>query len=203
MTDIYEGFLTRIKNNGIASSNRFYVRINVNALGSGSASMFPLQRLRDLSVMCNSVSLPKRSIKTLDFVVKPGNVDKIADYQEYDHDLSMTFYCSPDLNERRFFENWANMVIDPVTKQPNYYDEYAKNNVVTVFVLPKMFSGGLVDERTVDYKGNPLYYVRFHECYPTSIDENELSTESSELLQLKVTLSYKYFTTISDESSSI
>lgn len=198
--DIYEGFITRIRNNGVASANRFYVRLNVNALGSSSASKFPLQRSRDLSLMCNSVSLPKRIIKAIDFVVKPGNVDKIASYQEYDHELSMTFYCSSDLNERRFFEDWANLVVDPVTKQPNYYDEYAKYNMVTVFVLPKMFSGGLVDENTRDYKGNPLYYVRFHECYPITIEENELSTGSGELLQLNVTLSYKYFSTISDES---
>ena len=219
MSDLYEQFMTRIKNNGLAKTNNFFARITVNPFasplpydpenpgrffpsdqGTNKDNMFPLERLRTMSLMCKDASLPKRDIKAVDFVSKPGYVDKIASYQEYEQTMSLSFYCSPDLNERRFFENWANLVIDPYTKQPNYYDEYAKTNMITVFVLPRHFSGTIVDESTRDMHGNQLYYVKFYECYPISITENELSTSSTDLLELEVTISYKYFRTIADDN---
>lgn len=226
MTDIYEGLIGKLRRQGIARTNNFFVRIDtsisnlpfrrsepnqssltlraINGIfppsdeGATTRNMFTQRKLRSLSFMCKSASLPKREIKTIDYIAKPGYIDKIASYQVYENALPLSFYCSPDLNERRFFENWANLAIDPITKNPNYYDEYAKNNIVTVFVLPRNFSGTFVDENTVDDKGNPLYYVKFFECYPTVIEGTEVALGESQPMELKVNISYKYFRTISD-----
>jgi len=215
MTEIFEGFLNRVRRNGLARAHNFFVKVDVGTAkppfrantgrffpsdqGASENNLFTTERLKSLSFMCNQVLLPDREITTLDFTVKPGVTQKIASYQTFGQMLPMTFYCSPDLNEKRFFENWMNLVINPISRNANYYDEYAKFNTITVFVLPKFFSGSFVDENTVDENGNPLYYIKFYECYPTKITSSELANSKEEdLLELGVEIAYKYFRTVTD-----
>lgn len=215
MTEIFEGFLNRVRKNGLARTHNFFVRVDMGTArppfvqntgrffpsdqGASQNNLFTTERLKSLSFMCNKTALPDREITTLDFTVKPGVTQKIASYQSFAQTLPMTFYCSPDLSEKRFFENWMNIVIDPVSRNANYYDEYAKFNTITVFVLPRSFSGSFVDENTTDGIGNPLYYVKFYECYPTKMNSNELANSSGEeLLELDIEITYKYFRTVAD-----
>lgn len=215
MTDIFQGFLDRVKRNGLARAHNFFVRIDMGIAkppftpntgrffpsdqGANQNNLFTIEKLKTMSYMCQQVVLPEREINTLDFTVKPGVTQKIASYQIFNQNIPMKFYCSPDLSEKRFFENWMNMVINPISRNANYYDEYAKFNTVTVFVLPKQFTSTFVDENTVDGNGNPIYYIKFYECYPTKISSNEMSTSSEEdLLELEVEIAYKYYRTVTD-----
>jgi len=153
--DLYEGFMNKLKKKGLARTNDFYVKIELNEniarLPFENRQRFTSEDQREISFMCKSASLPKHSIKVEDFVEKPSVVTKIAHYREESQVLPMTFYCGPDLWERKFFEKWMNYAIDPITYTPNYYNEYAKFNNITLFVLPKTFSGQMVLEGFTDY----------------------------------------------------
>jgi hypothetical protein len=245
--ELYQGFMDKIRKKGLARTNDFYVKIDINDY----LSRIPFQRResftnddkRQISFMCKSATLPKLAIATEDFVEKPSVVSKIARIREESQVFPMTFYCTPDLWERKFFEKWMDFVIDPKTYTPNYYEEYAKNNNITLFILPKTFSGQMVMENFIDYistvdlrsafngtqndgssvqssifgnsqntfseigqvrgrkaagSGQPIYYVKFFECYPISISEIALSNENNTIMEFNVEMSYKYFQSITD-----
>ena len=190
MTEIFEGFLNRVRRNGLARAHNFFVRVNTTSNLANS------EQLKTISFMCNKVVVPGKNINTLDFTVKPGVTQKIASYESFNEPLAFNFYCSPDLSEKRFFENWMNLAVDPTSRDANYYDEYAKFNTVTIFALPKSFSASVVDENTFDEFGNYLYYVKFYECYPIKIGSMELANSNEDnLLELEVEMAYKYFRT--------
>lgn len=153
--DLYSGFLNKLKKKGLAKTNDFYVKIELNEniakLPFENPQRFSSEDQREVSFMCKSASLPKLSFAIQDFVGKPSVVSKIAHYREESQVFPMTFYCGPDLWERKFFEKWMDYVVDPKTYTPNYYWEYAKFNNITLFVLPKTFSGQMVEEGFVDY----------------------------------------------------
>jgi len=153
---LYEGFLGKLKKRGLAKTNDFYVKIDINEnlakLPFEVPQRFTSQDKREISFMCKGVELPKLGVSTQDFVGKPSVVSKIAHKREETQILPISFYCSTDLWERRFFEKWIDFVVDPKTYTPNYYDEYAKYNTITVFSLPKSFSGNFVFEGQVDFR---------------------------------------------------
>jgi len=166
-SELYQGFISKLRKSGLSKTNNFYVKVDVsppnipyvqtnanNQLPSDEGSRigenFSAERLRSISFMCTDVSLPKEEIATTNYTVKGGVNQKIASHQLYEQTLPLSFYTTPDLSERRFFENWMNWVIDPTTKNPNYYDEYAKGNMITVFVLPKTFSARMVQKTWID-----------------------------------------------------
>lgn len=248
--DLFEGFLNKIKRKGVARTNDFYVKMDINEniakIPFEVSEKFSPQEKREISFMCKSAALPKLTFETQDFTVKPGVTTKVAVKRAETGTFSLVFYCSPDLWEKKFFEKWMNFVIDPKTYTPNYYDEYAKYNDVTVFVLPKTFSGQIVLENFVDNiptqdlqsvfngsplgggsfnnsnsifgtgfstnsilpssntqrgagSGQPIYYVKFFECYPSSVSEVQMATSNdSAPMEFTVEINYKYFQTITD-----
>lgn len=225
-SELYQGFISKLRKSGLSKTNNFYVKVDVfppnipylqtntnkeipSDQGSIIGTNFSAERLRSISFMCTDVSLPKEEIATTNYTVKGGVNQKIASHQLYEQTLPLSFYTTPDLSERRFFENWMNWVIDPTTKNPNYYDEYAKGNRITVFVLPQILSGSTVEkEESTKFVldnpprvegGDPLYYVEFYECYPTSISSSSLSTDSGEVMKVEVEIAYKYYRTVADE----
>lgn len=248
--DLYSGFVDKLKKKGLARTNDFYVKFNINEniakLPFIVPERFSLSEKREISFMCKNVALPKLSFTTQDFVAKPGVTTKTAMKREETGMFSLTFLTTPDLWEKKFFERWMNFVVDPKTYTPNYYDEYAKYNDITVFVLPRTFSGQMVMEDFIDFVSvtdlntvfnggspiqtqnnsnnnsffgggpnsfsnfsvsdgrgigsrEPIYYVKFFECYPTGIGEVAMSTSNdSAPMEFTVEMTYKYFQTITD-----
>lgn len=222
---IFRRFLESVRNKGLATTNNFYMQINMRVpnhpgqinnpqrwekIGdNGYKRTLDEYTIRNLSVMCKSITLPARKIETVKFQRNVTDISLIAQYQEFSNNLlPATFYVSPDMKERIFFENWMNLVIDPVTKLPNYYDEYARHNTITVFTLPKVLAGAApqAGDKFFNYSENnpkelPLYFTKFYQCYPTEIEETELSTDASgngAIMEIKVNFTYKFFRTITD-----
>jgi hypothetical protein len=224
---IFRRFMESIRNKGLATTNNFYMQINMRV------PTHPFQRnqadatrwqkvgengyrrtlddytIRNLSLMCKSITLPARKIETVKFERNVTDISLIAQYQDYSNFLlPVTFYVSPDMKEKIFFENWMNLVIDPISKLPNYYDEYARDNTITVFTLPKVMAGAApqAGDKFYNYNQNnpkelPLYFTRFYQCYPTEIEETELSTDASgsgAIMEIKVNFTYKFYRTITD-----
>lgn len=222
---IFRRFMESVRNKGLANTNNFYMQINMRVpnhpgeinnpqlwakIGeNGYKRTLDQYTIRHLSVMCKSVTLPSRKIETVKFERNVTDVSLIAQYQDYaNYILPVTFYVSPDMKEKIFIENWMNLVIDPITKLPNYYDEYAKHNTITVFTLPKVLAGATPAAGDTFYNYNPnnpkelpLYFTKFYQCYPNEIEETELSTDASgsgAIMEIKVNFTYKFYRTITD-----
>lgn len=201
--NFYQHFVQHIKENGLARTVNFYVEINLNKAWwrPPYKSPYPTaDSTRQISLLCKDAVLPKKLISTIDYSPRIGEIYKIANFESFEQVLPLTFYCSSDMREKIFFERWMGMVVDPITRIPNYYDEYAKGNTVKVWVLPKTLAGIMP---TGDVTANPnsvtreplkqypIYYVQFNDCYPVNIDQIDLSNESESLMEMDVELSYK------------
>jgi len=220
MTEAHDNFIQRMKQQGVAR-NSYYVKFDVNMYtefrflkkteegigtffptdeGGKRTQLFTNARLKSIGVMCKSITLPGRELETIDSIIKPGWQNRIVSNLKTPEPITCKFYCSPDLNERRFIENWMNMAVDPYTLTANYYDEYAKDNTITIFCLPRRFSGSVMtEEEAVKPENGPIFFVKLFDCYPTKISETTLEFANSEnLMELEVTFSYKYFKTITD-----
>lgn len=216
MSDLFSKFVQRIREKGIAR-NHFYMRMDVNDIffsrkvttdrrgtwfpsdeGASDKNLFSNERLKSIGVMCNSVTLPGRELEIMEEIIKPGIKNKIVSNLQAPDEITAKFYCSPDLNERRFIENWMNMAVNPITRDANYYDEYAKFNTITIFSVPRAFSGTTINEE-VALQNGPMYFVKLYECYPYKVEETTLEYGNAEnIFELTVGFKYKYFETITD-----
>lgn len=207
MINFYEDFVSHVKNNGLARTVNFYVEINLNTrVEVPYKSPYPAaDTSRQMSLLCKEAILPKKLINVLDYSPRIGEIYKIANYESFEQVLPLTFYCTSDMRERIFIERWMGMVVDPITRIPNYYDEYATGNTIKVWVLPKTLAGITPTGDVIanpsagtrdPIKSFPIYYVQFNDCYPINIDQIDLSNESENLMEMDVEFSYKDTTSI-------
>lgn len=216
MTEIFDSFVEKMKKLGAARKNNFYVRIDISSklppflkdqrngtfyqsdYGATLQNIFPPERQKSISFMCNKASISAKETELDTQVYKPGYQIKMSRGQKPFEDLELTFQLSTDLNEKRFFDTWFSMVVDPFSLEQNYYDEYAKGNYITVFALPRSFAGTIVDENTLTKDGFPIYWAKYYDCFPTKVGNLDYSWGEQEAAELTVSFSYKYMRTISD-----
>ena len=96
----------------------------------------------------------------------------------------MTFIGDKFLRLRQFFETWQNLVIDPVTNNTGYYDD---------FVAPvDIFQLGSFD--TLNDRDSATYGVRMFECYPTAIGTVDYNYGTkNDYVKINVTFTYRYW----------
>lgn len=91
--------------------------------------------------------------------------------------VNATFYLSEDMRERRFFENWQNLIFDPVTKKNSYYNHYVGDIVIKKW----------------DHGWNKITAIyKFKEAYPTNVGANELNHNHA-FMELGVTFNYRHY----------
>ena len=195
------------KGEGVARPSRFLVRVNLPQGGINLQGIFQNQeqsttdtelgRLqgtrqalasqnqeigREIGLMCEAVQLPDRTINTNPYrhYGPTYNVPSIAQYA----DVTMTFIGDKFLRLRQFFETWQNLVIDSVTNNTGYYDDYVAP--IDIFQL------GSFDE--LNDRDSVTYGIRMFECYPVSIGTVDYSYgANNDYVKINVTFTYRYW----------
>ena len=183
----YTDFLSRIKRAGFSQPNRYKVFIDPPNLQGGSTGQAVLNsdRQRQLSLMCQTASLPGINLATTEAYIY-GPPYNIPYNQVYD-DVTLVFLVDAQMNEKQIFDNWANSIINPETKDANFYKEY-----VTDITIEQL-----------DRNENPVYSVKLIEAYPTVVNELGLDSGSTdEIHRLAVTFSYRYWTSQQNQSGT-
>ena len=168
----YETFtaLTR-STQGFALPNRYDVIITTPAAGNP----------RTVSMRCESIELPGRSLNTSPDTNMYGVQPEIVDGVLFGGAIAMAFQASADLEERVFFESWQEMAWDRETWNVMYYRDYVKD----------------IDIYLLDVKDQRRYGVRLKECFPKEIGAINLTYETaSDIIKLPVTMQYKYWETL-------
>ena len=91
---------------GFARPNLFQVKINRAKSGGESLSMH-----------CFQAQIPGTNILTTDRDIGLRQMS----YQRAYADMMMGFYCSGDLKELRFFQNWMHSIVNPKNNHMGYY----------------------------------------------------------------------------------
>ena len=134
---------------------------------------------RDISLRCESVTLPGINLSTAQDTNIYGPTKDVVEGVTYAEEVAMSFQASSDLEERVFFERWQKSAFNPQTWNVGYYDDYTGS--VEIYLLDKQ------DQRR--------YGVKLWDAFPKSINGSDLSYGSNnENLKITVNMSFRYWT---------
>ena len=148
--------------------------LNVPTLGYVLSNMSGT--LDALNLFATSCSLPGRQIETIPYDVH-GETRNIGVRHSHEG-MSINYYCSENLREKDFFEQWQNIVFNPNNKRRGYYDDYAGTIEVKKY--------------NTNWKHEATY--KFHECYPVGMSELGLDQEQAgAALQIAINFQFRYY----------
>ena len=176
------------KRQGAAQTNRFMIfmqppsasllNLDVNAAITGAISGDInlggfINDPRDVSLLCESCTLPGRSITT----IEKQNVKQAVKvpYSFLNEDVTFTFILTGDYYMRKMFDNWSNLVFDTQNYEMRYPESYTTD--VRISQLNK--------------QNIPIYTVKLEKAYPTGINAISLDNSAENSIQ-KVTINMTY-----------
>jgi hypothetical protein len=179
---------TIAKKGGLAKANRFNViftppsqtllNINPEVLvgslisGNGVSVKNLINDPRDISLLCEQVSLPSRSLSTLDYMANKQS-NKFP-YTNIDGDVNMTFILTNDMHMKTMFDNWSSSIIDVEDYKLGYKDDYSTDIII----------------QTLNEKNVPTYGVKLEKAYPIDVALVNLNNTDGEFLRLTVSFAY-------------
>lgn len=174
-----QNFITEVKNKGLMRSSHFGVLMTTPTDKNGSPIIkdeiaFP-SAMSKYVMFCDSAPLPGTTLSTVD--VSPyGEIREQPTQRIYDP-VNLTFYVDVDFKIKKFFDLWINYIINPITRNHSYYNDYT--TTVQIYVY--------------DLEHNEKYRVTLHECYPKSVGEIALSYSAEGMMKLNVSLQYRRY----------
>jgi len=190
------------RRSGLAPANRFAIFMNPPSqtllnrdlqkpstnlksqnFGPGKFSNEP----RDISILCESCSLPGRQIQTLD-KQHLGYRQSIKTPQGYfNEDVTFVFHLTNDYHMKKLFDRWVDLIINPET----YHASYKKDYVTDVTI------------QQLNQQNIPVYGVKLKNAFPVTVNTIELNNGSAETQKLNVTLTYEDYETEGSIASSL
>lgn len=173
------------KRGGLAPANRFAVymalplisfdpqNLIARVFNQGTASPF-LNDPRDISILCDSVTLPGRQITTQE--VQTNLLAVKTPYTYINDDVTMSFHITNDHFMKKYFEKWFNNMFDRSKMTMKYRSQYTTDVII----------------QQLDQRDVPVYTVTLKNAFPTSITSYELTNSGENQTQkLTITLSYE------------
>ena len=180
------------KRSGAARANRFSVTftppsqtlLNLDlqsaaaSLVSGSFSLGSLVNdPRDISILCESCSLPGRLIQTSEYDALNRTPRKFPTVV-IDEDVEFSFLLTNDYYMKKIFDRWQQSVIDIDSHLINYPGEYKRDVII----------------QQLDQKNTVVYGVKLINAFPTGVNSVALSNETADATtSLSVTMVYDNF----------
>ena len=176
-------FTANISKRGLASANKFevYIHIPSNA-GNTSGALPPVvaHRHEELELMCDTATIAGKTIQTSP-EIQYGLRREVAYGAPTFDALTLTFYCSEELEEKKILDRWQNKVVKTGGDNPSfnigYYDDYAKFSKIEVMKL--------------SMSGEVVFKYQYLEVYPKTITSIDLSHgTSSGPVKISATFNY-------------
>ena len=151
-----QAIIGSLTSKGISRKARYKVTMSSPA-GSGS---------RDLSLRCESISMPGQNVRSVPDTLRFGPEREQAQGMTYGP-ISATFISDRLQSEKAYFEKWQYNVVDFNTWEPKYYNDYK----------------GTVKIMNLDERNQTTYGVELFEAYPKLINAQEWGHSSSSAYQ--------------------
>ena len=117
-----------------------------------------VEMLRNVSMMCNKVTMPSRDINTTPHITYGPRREMPYAYS-FNGTIQCSFYADKYLRQRIFFEKWQNQMFSDTSHNMQYYNDYVGH--IDIYQLGA--SGGEADRDRITYA------VRLDEVYPEVI----------------------------------
>lgn len=162
---------------GLTKTNRYLVRINPYPAYSGTTFG------RDLVYMCTGGELPGRSLNVQDYRYY-GPTKKVVVQSEFNM-LKLSFYLREGMEERRFFDNWFE-VIQP---QDTFDNEWRRNyeTVIEIFKLSDYDAG--------DGYAEAQYSIELQQAFPITLNPVVMNWSDTDVGKFEIDFTYTRYTT--------
>ena len=128
---------------------------------------------RDISLLCESCSLPGRSVVTTDYQNVKQSIK--LPYSFINEDVTFTYILTGDYYMKKIFDKWLALAFNTDAYTMRYREEYTTD--VRIAQLNK--------------QNVPIYTVKLERAYPTSINAVMMDNTSENSIQ-KVTVNMTY-----------
>lgn len=156
-------FIGNIRKHPLLIPNRYKVHVTG-----------PLIAPTNLTLNVTSLSIPNRSVATMDRYIK-GPSTKVP-YVEIFDDLTITFRLSADMVERAFFDQWIDFMGGQFYSAA-YFDDIKGKIIIEVYHLN--------DQKMRTYE--------FFDVFPLSVSETSMSEDSEEIATSTVQFAYHHY----------
>ena len=131
---------------------------------------------RDITILCESCTLPGRQIMTLDY--QTFRQPEKLPYGYINEDVTFSFLLTNDYYVQKLFDKWQNLIINNDTYRIRYQEEF-----VTDVVIQQLNKANL-----------PVYGVVLKGAYPISFNSVPLdNTAENSIQKCTVTFTYEDF----------
>ena len=128
---------------------------------------------RDISLLCETVTIPGRQIATLDYQADKQAV-KIP-YSFINEDVTCSFLLTNDYYMKTMFDDWLEQVFNSESYRAKFKKDFTSDVVI----------------QQLNEKNIPVYGVRLENAFPTTITGIALDNNSESAVQkISVTFSY-------------
>jgi hypothetical protein len=177
----------------VARPNLFHVLMNPPVHLDGPPSILGTERVNyrgtafsgaasdEMELRVQSITMPGKNITTTPNDNAYGPSYEMANGISYAEEIEVTYILDSDHRVREFFNNWQDKIVNPVTYDLNYYDDYVGE--MTIYQL--------------DQNDNNASAVKVHEVFPKSVGPIQYSMESgNSILTVSVMMAFKKWTPI-------
>ena len=132
------------------------------AMGGGGGSNF----MRNISMYCESIQMPGQNIRSVEDPLRYGPQREQAQGVTYGS-VNARFICSRDLREKRFFEEWQDLIFNNETWEMKFYKDYI---------------GGIKIYQE-DRRNRTTYCAELFEVFPKVLQQQELGWNMNDTYQ--------------------
>lgn len=163
-------FRATIAGKDLARQNRFEVRITGPVGGD-----------KQVNLLAESVSIPGQNIRSVPDDLRYGPARDHAQGVTYG-DISMTFICTPGMQEKVYFEEWQKRIVQLGERDPGWNVNFYKDYV------------GEIQIDQLDRQNQMKYQVTIVEAWPKTINAQEFTLSSNDSYQtVSVDFAYRYW----------
>ncbi|PNX48683.1 MAG: hypothetical protein BV459_01795 [Thermoplasmata archaeon M11B2D] len=174
-------FQSHVLKEGLARQNRFQMEIYLPSavLANQQFADAGISGTKRLMFACKTSELPGRNLNTADHQYLGFNRKK--PYSSLYDTITLTFRMSESMVEKKLFDFWMSLIIDPFTQRVGYEEDYVTDMIVHQ-----------LDSRD----GVPTETVTFVDAFPITLNALPVSFESRDSIhELTVVFAYRYWYT--------
>jgi hypothetical protein len=157
-------------------------RVKISKIGASDQAIFRIN--------CFQAQIPGNNIATSD----RDNGYRFQAYHKLFGDIILGFYCSDNLKELHFFQDWIDTIINKNTNQKGYPSDYT--STIEIEQLSRASSGTVKDSNIKSNSENEVTAKwTLHRAFPKQIDPIQLDYGTNDtIMTINATITYHHFT---------
>lgn len=190
MAGLYYDFLAHLRGTGVSKTSHFQVFIPFLSPG--------LQQLgRSLSLRCEATDLPGRQLVTQDNRIYGPSYK--TPYQSVFQEITLNFLENQNMDIRKFFEVWMDIIFDSASNKLEYPNTYRFDISITQFDISPTEEDAVDTAAKPNSSGlnavtlAPLLTWHLIAAFPTAINQMPVSWTEDGFHRVSVTMAYEYY----------